>query len=212
MLNMIFKRYTSLLISSLALLQNVDIVECRISISAAAAGGAVYGMGGVPPGTFGTNPADENAEILVFLMMGAAVGGVVLVGLVYFGYKLFRKHVLGIVEPGKNFVVDKKVKCKSGHNMMLFHVPSNVSSFINCGSKSACDKQEVLGGFTAWYSCPVCAYRICSGCASVDVPDYANKDKNPLENLLIGQFMKIGAPKKVPETHSGVSPLPGQVP
>ena len=47
-------------------------------------------------------------------MMGAAVGGVVLVGLVYFGYKLFRKHVLGIVEPGKNFVVDKKVKCKSG--------------------------------------------------------------------------------------------------
>ena len=43
--------------------------------------------------------------------------------------------------------------------MMLFHVPSNVSSFINCGSKSACDKQEVMGGFAAWYSCPVCAYR-----------------------------------------------------
>ena len=61
--------------------------------------------------------------------------------------------------------------------MMLFHVPSNVSSFINCGSKSACDKQEVImiiiiliiiiimiivevrGGFAAWYSCPVCAYR-----------------------------------------------------
>ena len=43
--------------------------------------------------------------------------------------------------------------------MMLFHVPSNVSSFINCGSKSSCENQEVMGGFTAWYSCPVCAYR-----------------------------------------------------
>ena len=43
--------------------------------------------------------------------------------------------------------------------MMLFHVPSNVSSFINCGSKSACEKQEIMGGFAAWYSCPVCAYR-----------------------------------------------------
>ena len=48
------------------------------------------------------------------MLMGAMVGGVVLVGVVYYGYKLFRKHVLGIIEPGKNFVVDKKVKCKSG--------------------------------------------------------------------------------------------------
>ena len=58
----------------------------------------------------------------------------------------------------------------------------------------------------------MCAYRICSGCASVDVPDYANKDKFKLENLLLGQFIKTGQQKKIPETHSGVSPLPGQVP
>ena len=32
--------------------------------------------------------------------------------------------------------------------------------------------------------------RICSGCASVDVPDYKDKDKFKMENLLIGQFMK----------------------
>ena len=32
--------------------------------------------------------------------------------------------------------------------------------------------------------------RISSGCASVDVPDYKDKDKFKMENLLIGQFMK----------------------
>ena len=48
------------------------------------------------------------------MLMGAAVGGVILVGIIYLVYKLCRKHVFGIVEPGKNFVVDKKVKCKSG--------------------------------------------------------------------------------------------------
>ena len=46
MLNIIFKRNTSLLISCLALLYNAHITECRISISAAAAGGAAYGLGG----------------------------------------------------------------------------------------------------------------------------------------------------------------------
>ena len=117
--------------------------------------------------------------------------------------------------------------------MMLFHVPSNVSSFINCGSKSACDKQEVMGGFAAWYSCPVCAYRsvifrrfkslkcewdctkmvapqifrICSGCASVDVPDYKDKDKFKMENLLIGQFMQhiTAGPKVI--TNSEINSL-----
>ena len=33
-------------------------------------------------------------------------------------------------------------------------------------------------------------FRICSGCASVDVPDYKDKDKFKMENLLIGQFMQ----------------------
>ena len=43
--------------------------------------------------------------------------------------------------------------------MMLFHVPRNVSAYIQCGSKTACDKKEHLGDFAAWHSCPVCAYR-----------------------------------------------------
>ena len=61
--------------------------------------------------------------------------------------------------------------------MMVFHVPTNVSSYIKCGSESACELREATAGFSAWYSCPVCAYRICSGCVSVDVPDFANKNK-----------------------------------
>ena len=103
----------------------------------------------------------------------------------------------------------------SGHNMMLFHVPQNVSSFIQCGSKSACEKRTDIAGFAAWYSCPVCAYRICSGCASVDVPDYANKDKNSVESILAKQFANFGKVQKKSapvETHSGDSPIPGQVP
>ena len=95
--------------------------------------------------------------------------------------------------------------------MMNFHVPNNVSSYIKCGSESACEVREDVAGFAAWYSCPVCAYRICSGCASVDVPDFANKDKNSAENMLIRQFANFGKnTKKNTETHSGESPLPGQ--
>ena len=77
---------------------------------------------------------------------------------------------------------------------MKFHVPDNVASFIKCSSESACDQREVVGGFAAWYSCPVCAYRICSGCASVDIPDFANIDKNKfsVENLLTKQFAQLG--------------------
>ena len=48
------------------------------------------------------------------LLVAAAAGGIVLVFLIYMGYKLFRRYVLKIQEPGKNFVVDKKVKCRSG--------------------------------------------------------------------------------------------------
>ena len=68
-----------------------------------------------------------------------------------------------------------------------------------------------IAGFAAWYSCPVCAYRICSGCASSDVPDFANKDKSSVENMLIRQFANFGKnTKNNTETHSGESPLPGQ--
>ena len=101
--------------------------------------------------------------------------------------------------------------------MMVFHVPNNVSSYIKCASTSACEKREPgLAGFSAWYSCPVCAYRICSGCASVDVPDFANKNKFSGENLLVRQFAQFGTEgKKQPplkEIQDGDSALPGLVP
>ena len=100
--------------------------------------------------------------------------------------------------------------------MMVFHVPNNVSSYIKCGSESACDQREDTAGFAAWYSCPVCAYRICSGCAAVDVPDFANKNKFSVENLLVRQFAQFGTEgKKQPplkETQEGDSALPGLVP
>ena len=48
-------------------------------------------------------------------------------------------------------------------------------------------------------------FRICSGCASVDVPDYKDKDKFKMENLLIGQFMQhITAGPKVKETKKNI--------
>ena len=96
--------------------------------------------------------------------------------------------------------------------MMLFNVPQNVSSFIQCSSKSACEKRTDIAGFAAWYSCPVCAYRICSGCASVDIPDFANKDKNSVENLLARQFVNFGSNKKKNiSVETGDPQLPGQV-
>ena len=100
--------------------------------------------------------------------------------------------------------------------MMKFHVPNNVSSYIKCGSESACKEKDMVAGFAAWYSCPVCAYRICSGCAAVDVPDFVdNKNKFSVENLLTKQFAQFGTEGKKPptmkETQGGHSPLPGQV-
>ena len=95
--------------------------------------------------------------------------------------------------------------------MMVFHVPTNVSAYIKCGSESACDLREDTAGFAAWYSCPVCAYRICTGCASVDVPDFANKNKFTVENLLVKQFKQFGKPP-VKETQDTESALPGSVP
>ena len=97
--------------------------------------------------------------------------------------------------------------------MMVFHVPNNITAYIKCGSGSACGNIEEVAGFSAWFSCPVCAYRICSGCASVDVPDFANKNKFGVENLLVRQFAQFEI-KKPPlkETQDGDSALPGLVP
>ena len=46
--------------------------------------------------------------------MAGAVGGVILVGMIYVIIKLVRRYVFKIQEPNKNFVMEKKVKCKSG--------------------------------------------------------------------------------------------------
>ena len=54
------------------------------------------------------------AQFLVMLAMGCAVGGIVLTWVGYVIYRLVRRHVFKIEEPAKNFVVDKKVKCRSG--------------------------------------------------------------------------------------------------
>ena len=95
--------------------------------------------------------------------------------------------------------------------MMVFHVPNNVSSYIKCGSTSACDKREPgLAGFSAWYSCPVCAYRICTGCASVDVPDFANRQTGTVEDLLTRQFRNFGK-NNVKVNPDEENAIPGQV-
>ena len=47
-------------------------------------------------------------------MMAGAVVAVMLIGLIYGVYKLVRRYVFKIQEPNKNFVMEKKVKCKSG--------------------------------------------------------------------------------------------------
>ena len=54
------------------------------------------------------------AQLLSMLLIAAAVGGMFLVLIIYFVYKLIRRYVFGFKEPKKNFVVDKKVKCRSG--------------------------------------------------------------------------------------------------
>ena len=91
------------------------------------------------------------------------------------------------------------VSVPAGHNMMLFHVPTNVSAYIKCGSKSDC--REETGSFAAWYSCPVCAYRICAPCAEVSYPDFPNPNLKTVENLLSKQFRKVG--KDIKEKEKG---------
>ena len=95
--------------------------------------------------------------------------------------------------------------------MMKFHVPDNVSSYIKCSSQSNCKEKDCVAGFAAWYSCPVCAYRICTGCASVDIPDFASSQTGTVEDLLARQFRNF-----VPKVPVRVKPdvenaLPGQV-
>ena len=51
-------------------------------------------------------------------LMAAMVTGILLVLVVVQGFKLFRRHVLKIPDKPKSFVIDKKVKCKSGEQFL----------------------------------------------------------------------------------------------
>ena len=100
----------------LSFLLSLRKVECGV---AAAAGGAAHvllrgGVGGE------ARVVDEDREALVMLMMACVVVGVILVGLLVAVYKVVRRYVFKIKDPPKNFVVDKKVKCKSGINRKTF--------------------------------------------------------------------------------------------
>ena len=80
--------------------------------------------------------------------------------------------------------------------MMLFHVPSNVSAYIKCAYKHYCDQNEKMGAFCAWYSCPVCEYRVCGSCAPHVGAQAQNPNKRTVENLLAYQFKKVGTDMK----------------
>ena len=100
----------SFLLFSLSLALSLRHVECGV---AAAAGGAAHVLlqGRV---AVGEGVVDEDREALVMLMMSCVVVGVILVGIMVVIYKGIRRYVFKIKDPPKSFVVDKKVKCKSG--------------------------------------------------------------------------------------------------
>ena len=78
--------------------------------------------------------------------------------------------------------------------MMLFHVPSNVSCYIKCGARYNCKARDIkeTGAFAAWYSCPVCEYRICGPCSYNSYPSFVNPNERTVQNLLRHQFKEVG--------------------
>ena len=109
-----------MLISLLLTVLSPDPAEC-VSAAGAAASGAFHALGGRGGGNV-IDIRDEEAEALVIFGLVSCVIGVIFVGLVYFIYKMVRIHIFKIKEPSKNFVVDKKVKCRSGKEEELnFH-------------------------------------------------------------------------------------------
>ena len=89
-------RFRYFLISLVLLLSQVHETEARVNSSSTAA--AV--IGGI--------------QLLSMLLIAAAVGGMLLVFLIYMVYIFIRRYIFKIQEPSKNFVMEKKVKCKSG--------------------------------------------------------------------------------------------------
>ena len=72
------------------------------------------------PGGGGTERIrNEDQEALVMFLMAAMVAGVALVFVSVQGVRLFRRHVLKIADKPESFVMDKKVKCKSGDKFIV---------------------------------------------------------------------------------------------
>ena len=89
------------------------------------------------------------AQLLSMLLIAAAVGGMFLVLIIYFVYKLVRRYVFGIKEPKKNFVVDKKVKCRSGIHMNCYwtiqYVWDEVLEFVIGTIHKLCNRNRRMG-------------------------------------------------------------------
>ena len=84
-------------------------VECGV---AAAAGGAAYMLRNMAGG--GERIRDEEREAMIMFMMGCMAAGVAVLGIGVAVYKGVKRYVFQIKPPPKSFVMDKKVKCKSG--------------------------------------------------------------------------------------------------
>ena len=95
----------------------VSLLAREVSCSIGAAAGGAAAVLGTSGG--GERIRNEDQEALVMFLMAAMVTGILLVGVTVQGYKLFRRHVLKIPDKPKSFVMDKKVKCKSGEHIMI---------------------------------------------------------------------------------------------
>ena len=108
----------------------------------------------------------------------------------------------------------------------MFEVPSKISAYIICSSKIACggnvDMSTSMSGSSIWYSCPVCAYRVCSGCTwtTMETPPPLYEDiqdnvsQHSVEDsrsIFKKDDKKIEVDEKNQEKHSGCSPVPGMV-
>ena len=108
-------------VTSLLLLLSLLVREGEAAGVVGAATGGAAGAAGAA-GTFeqsvGGAAFGRNAimDILGLVIMGAFLVGAITVFIAHKGVKLFKKHVLKIPEPPKSFVMEKRVKCKSGNS------------------------------------------------------------------------------------------------
>ena len=109
-------KVTGLVLSLLA--GSLQVMGGQCGVIGAAAGGAAGAAAGagtsdqtVTGATVGRN---VTMDIITMVVLAAFALGAISVGVVKIGIKVFRKFVLKIPELPKNFVMDRKVKCKSG--------------------------------------------------------------------------------------------------